>query len=77
VFVHEDQLELARSLLLADAVDAAFDERYNELGPEDAYALDLPPVDLPTPTKSRRTHTALVFLMVGLVFVLAFVTSFH
>src|ERR1035438_5598713 len=31
VFVHEDQLELARSLLLADAVDAAFDDRYSDL----------------------------------------------
>ena len=48
VFVHEDQLELARSLLLADAVDAVFDERYTNLGPGDAGALDLPPVDLPS-----------------------------
>ena len=47
VYVHEDQLELARALLLGDAVDAAFDERYSDLGPEDAGALDLPPMDLP------------------------------
>ena len=47
VYVHEDQLELARALLLGDAVDAAFDERYSDLGEEDAGALDLPPMDLP------------------------------
>jgi hypothetical protein len=62
---------------LADAVDAAFDERYADLGPADAYALDLPPMDLPRPAKSRRTRAALVFVMVGLVLVVAFITSFH
>ena len=51
VYVHEDELELARALLLADAVDAAFDERYNDLGPNDAGALDLPPVGLPVTTR--------------------------
>jgi hypothetical protein len=77
VFVHEDQLELARSLLLADAVDAAFDERYNDLGPGDAGADDLPPMDLPQPSHFRRVRTAIVFVMVGLVLVVAFITSFH
>jgi hypothetical protein len=76
VFVREDQLELARSLLLADAVDAVFDERYNDLGPDDALALDLPPMDLPGPSHFRRAHKALVLSMVGLVLVLAFITSF-
>jgi hypothetical protein len=76
VYVREDQLELARSLLLADAVDAVFDERYNDLGPDDAGALDLPPIDLPGSTHFRRAHRALVLSMVGLVLVLAFITSF-
>jgi hypothetical protein len=76
VFVHEDQLELARSLLLADAVDAVFDERYSNLGPGDAGAMDLPPVDVPVSTHFRRAHTLLVLSMVGLVLVVAFVTSF-
>jgi len=77
VFVHEDQLELARSLLLADAVDAAFDDRYSNLGPEDAGALDLPPVDLPKASRVRRARTALVVVMVALVLFVGFVTSFH
>ena len=77
VFVHEDQLELARSLLLADAVDAAFDERYSDLGPEDAGALDLPPMDLPQASRIRRVRTALVLVMVALVLFVGFVTSFH
>jgi hypothetical protein len=77
VFVHEDQLELARSLLLADAVDAAFDERYSDLGPEDAGALDLPPMDLPQTSRIRRVRTALVLVMVALVLFVGFVTSFH
>jgi hypothetical protein len=77
VFVHEEQLELARSLLLADAVDAAFDERYSNLGPEDAGALDLPPVDLPQTSRVRRARTALVLVMVALVLFVGFVTSFH
>jgi hypothetical protein len=77
VFVHEDQLELARSLLLADAIDAVFDERYNELGPEDAGAMDLPPVDLvPMANHSRPLRTFLVLAMVTLVLVVAFITSF-
>ena len=77
VYVHEDQLELARSLLLADAVDAAFDERYNDLGPEDAGALDLPPMDLPQPSRLRRARTALVLVMVALVLFVGFITSFR
>jgi hypothetical protein len=77
VFVHGEQLELARSLLLADAVDAAFDERYSNLGPEDAGALDLPPVDLPQTSRVRRARTALVLVMVALVLFVGFVTSFH
>jgi hypothetical protein len=77
VFVHEEQLELARSLLLADAVDAAFDERYSNLGPEDAGALDLPPVDLPQTSRVRRARTVLVLVMVALVLFVGFVTSFH
>jgi hypothetical protein len=76
VFVHEDQLELARALLLADAVEAVFDERYGDLGPEDARAMDLPPMDLPEPVHFRRARTVLVLGMVGLVLVVAFVTSF-
>jgi hypothetical protein len=75
VYVHEAQLELARALLLGDAVDAAFDERYNNLGPEDA--LDLPPMDLPSPGHSRRAHTILVLAMVWLVLVVGFFASFH
>jgi len=77
VYVHEDELELARSLLLADAVDAAFDERYSDLGPEDAGALDLPPVDIPAATRVRRARTALVLVMVGLILLVGFITSFH
>jgi hypothetical protein len=77
VFVHEDQLEIARALLLADAVDAAFDERYSDLGPDDAGGLDLPPIDVPLPAPSRRGRATLVFIMVGLVLVVAFITSFH
>ena len=77
VFVHGEQLELARSLLLADAVDAAFDERYSNLGPEDAGALDLPPVDLPQTSRVRRARTVLVLVMVALVLFVGFVTSFH
>jgi hypothetical protein len=77
VFVHEDQLELARSLLLADAVDAAFDDRYSDLGPEDVGALDLPPVDLPRTSRTRRARTVLVLVMVGLILLVGFVTSVH
>jgi hypothetical protein len=77
VFVHEDKLELARSLLLADAVDAAFDERYSDLGPGDVGADDLPPMDLPQPGRLRRARLVLVLVMVGLVLVVAFITSFH
>jgi hypothetical protein len=77
VFVHEDQLELARSLLLADAVDAAFDERYADLGPEDVGALDLPPMDLPGRAHFHRTRTILVLVMVALVLLVGIVASFH
>ena len=77
VFVHADQLELAQALLLADAVDAAFDERYADLGPEDAGVLDLPPMDLPDAVRSRRARTILVLVMVGLVLVVGVVASFH
>ncbi|MGD0285199.1 MAG: hypothetical protein ABSC31_02280 [Acidimicrobiales bacterium] len=77
VFVHADQLELAQALLLADAVDAAFDERYADLGPEDAGVLDLPPMDLPGTGRSRRARTILVLVMVGLVLVVGVVASFH
>jgi hypothetical protein len=75
VYVREDQVELARSLLLADAVDAVFDDRYSDLGPGDRGALDLPPIDLPGPAHFRRAHRVLVLSMVGLVLVLAFITS--
>jgi len=77
VFVHADQLELARALLLADAVDAAFDERYADLGPEDAGVMDLPPMDLPGTSRSRRARTVLVLAMVGLVLLVGVVASFH
>ncbi len=82
VFVHADQLELARALMLADAVDAAFDERYADLGPEDAGVLDLPPMDLPGMDlpgtgRSRRARTILVLAMVGLVLLVGVVASFH
>ena len=77
MFVHADQLELAQALLLADAVDAAFDERYADLGPEDAGVLDLPPMDLPGTGRSRRARTILVLVMVGLVLVVGVVASFH
>ena len=77
VYVRADQLELAHALLLADAVDAAFDERYEGLGPEDPGVLDLPPVDLPSTGRSRRARTLLVLVMVGLVLVVGVVASFH
>ena len=66
-----------RPLLLADAVDAAFDERYDGLGPEDPGVLDLPPSDLPDTGRSRRARTILVLVMVGLVLVVGVVASFH
>jgi hypothetical protein len=77
VFVHADQLELAQDLLLGDAVDAAFDERYEGLGPEDPGVLDLPPADLRDTGRSRRAHTILVLVMVGLVLVVGVIASFH
>jgi len=77
VFVHEGQLELARAILLGDAVDAAFDERYNNLGPEDGGALDLPPMDLPLAGPARRGRTILVLAMAALVLVVGVVASFH
>jgi len=77
VYVHEDQLELARVLLLGDAVDAAFDERYSDLGEEDAGALDLPPIGFPDSKHSRRGHTILVLAMVGLVLVVGIIASFY
>ncbi len=77
VYVLEDQLELARAILLGDAVDAAFDERYNGLGPEDPGVLDLPPIDLPEVAHSRRAHTILVLAMVGLVLIVGVLASFH
>ncbi len=77
VYVHEDQLELARALLLGDAVDAAFDERYSDLGEEDAGALDLPPVDFADHRHARRGHTILVLAMVGLVLVVGIIASFY
>ncbi len=77
VYVHENQLELARALLLGDAVDAAFDERYSVLGPENAGALDLPPMDLPPVRHARRGRTILIFAMVGLVLVVGVIASFH
>jgi hypothetical protein len=77
VFVHADQLELARALLLADAIDAAFDERYADLGPDDTDVLDLPPMDLPDAGRSRRARTILVLAMVGLVLVVGVIASFY
>jgi len=77
VYVHEDQLELARTLLLGDAVDAAFDERYSDLGDGDAGALDLPPIDFPDSRHPRRGHTILVLAMVGLVLVVGIIASFY
>lgn len=77
VFVHADQLELARALLLGDAVDAVFDERYADLGPQDAGMLDLPPMDLPDAGRSRRARTVLVLAMVGLVLVVGVIAAFH
>jgi hypothetical protein len=77
VYVHEDQLEFARALLLGDAVDAAFDERYSDLGPGDAGGMDLPPMDLPDAVHSRRAHTILVLAMVGLVLVVGVIASFY
>ena len=77
VFVHADQLELARALLLGDAVDAVFDERYADLGPQDAGMLDLPPMDLPDAGRSRRARTVLVLAMVGLVLVVGVIAAFY
>ena len=77
VFVHADQLELARALLLGDAVDAVFDERYADLGPQDAGMLDLPPMDLPDAGRSRRARTVLVLAMVGRVLVGCVIAAFH
>ncbi len=77
VFVHADQLELAQALLLGDAVDAVFDERYGDLAPEDAGVMDLPPIDLPGTGRSRRARTILVLAMVALVLVVGVVASFH
>jgi hypothetical protein len=77
VYVHEDQLELARALLLGDAVDAAFDERYSDLGPGDAGELDLPPMGLPEARHGRRARTILVLAMVGLVLVVGVIASFY
>jgi len=76
VLVPADQLELARALLLGDAVDAAFDERYFDLGPDDAGMLDLPPVDLPELGHRRRARTVLVLVMVGLVLTAGVIASF-
>ena len=61
----------------ADAVDAAFDERYEGLGPEDPRVLDLPPTELRDTGRSRRAHTILVLVMVGLVLVVGVIASFH
>jgi len=77
VFVHEDELETARILLLGDAVDAAFDVGYGELGPEDAGALDLPPVDPPRPGHARRARRILILAVVGLVLIACVVASFY
>jgi len=77
VYVREDQLELARALLLGDAVDAAFGERYSNLGPAGAGELDLPPMDLPDVGHTRRSHMVLVLAMVGLVLIVGVVASFH
>jgi hypothetical protein len=77
VFVHADQLEIAQALLLADAVDAAFDDRYDDLGPDDPGLLDLPPVDLDDRFRPRRARTILVLTMVALVLVVGVIASFH
>jgi len=77
VYVREDQLELARALLLGDAVDAVFDARYSDLGPDDSGALDLPPMDLPGSGRLRRARTILVFAMVALVLMVGVITSFR
>ena len=77
VYVHEGQLELARTLLLGDAVDAAFDDRYDDLQP--GSELDLPPVDIPDAgaAHSRPGRTILVLAMVWLVLVVGIIASFH
>ena len=77
VFVHADQLELAQAILLGDAVDAAFDGRYEGLGPDDPGVLDLPPVDLVDTARPRRARTFLVLTMVALVLLVGVVASFH
>jgi len=77
VYVHADQLELARALLLADAVDAVFDDRYADLGPDDVGALDLPPMDLVDTAHPNRGRMILVLIMVGIVLVVGVISSFH
>ncbi|MGD0439257.1 MAG: hypothetical protein ABSB52_01400 [Acidimicrobiales bacterium] len=77
VFVHADQLELAQAILLGDAVDAAFHERYDGLGPDDPAVLDLPPIDLADTARPRRARTVLVLAMVALVLLVGVVASFH
>jgi hypothetical protein len=70
IFVRADQLEMAREVLLADAVDAAFDE----LGPDvDLYGdLDEPLADQrPRATSRLIVITFAVVLMLVLVGYLA------
>jgi hypothetical protein len=77
VYVRGDELELARSLLLADAVEAAFEESCGDVACDATDALDLKPADLPALGRLSRGRTALVLAMVGLIVLVGVVSSFH
>ena len=77
VYVRADQLDLARELLLADAVDAAFDERYDVLEADGTGTLDLAPADPVEPPASRRVRTVLVFAMAAMVLLVGVLTAFR
>jgi hypothetical protein len=78
VYVRADQLELARALLLADAVDAAFAAGYDLLGEDGSGSLDLPPPGLAAePLRHRRTKVVLVIAMVAVVLIFGIVAAYH
>ena len=77
VLVRADQLALARELLLEDAVDAAFDERYDDLESGRTDGLDLPPVEMSSGVHPRPMRRALVFAMIALVLVVGVVAAYH
>lgn len=77
VYVRDDELDLARSLLLADAVDAAFDESCGYLASDATDTMDLKPTDLPSLGRLKRARTALVLAMVGLIVLVGVVSSFR